>query len=146
VPAALEDLVEDLGALQLGRQFRRDLLENRFEHGGQPVPDEHGVVDVGARLHRLGAVGVELVEEPTRLVLTGEVEPGEFGQAPPVVASLHDLSLDEHLRPALDLRDVDLRDVVPQLVQSTDALLDGTLVAGLHELGRGELQDAYDGA
>ncbi len=81
------------------------------------------------------AKGVEVVQQPPRLVLLG-VEPGETQQAPRVVTRVDDLGLDPDVRGVVRRLDVELGDIEAERVESAYPALDTA------QLGPRELLDA----
>ena len=131
VPAVVEQLVEDLGRLELAAQVLRDGADDRLEDAapatrGPPSPRRRPSCRSVAR------VGVEVVEQAPGLVLAG-VEPGEPQQPARVVAGIDDLGLDAHLGARVIGLDREFLDVEAEVVQAFDALVDAPAL-GLVEL------------
>ena len=137
VPAVLEDLVEQLGRLELGSLVGGHRRDDRQEDLGQPAMRDHrGVLAlevVG------GGEGVQVVEQPPRLVLL-DVETGQALQAALVVAGVDDLRLDAHGRAVPVGDDVELVDVEAEVVEPLDPLLDAPHLVGGEVLVAGQLR------
>ena len=83
-------------------------------------------------------VGVEVVKQPTGLVLLG-IEPGEAQQATLVVPGIHDLWLDAHLGAGVIGLDGQLFDIKAEFVESLYPLVDAPAFGGGEGFGSGEL-------
>ena len=122
-----QHLVEDLRLLELAAQLARDRAHHRVEHLGQPRVRRDLLVRVRQRV--VGGEGVEVVEQPPRLVLL-DVQAGQPQQPPRVVAGVDDLGLDLHAV-AVDVGlHLELGDVEPQLVEPADPCVDPVPLTG----------------
>jgi hypothetical protein len=96
---------------------------------------DHLLVELLAAVAR--PVGVEVVEQPSGLVLLG-VETGQAQEASLVVPGVDDLRLDAHLLAGRGRADRELLDVEPEGVQAFDAVVDAPALGGVELLGAGE--------
>ena len=139
VPSVFEDLVVDLGGLQLSDQLRRDRRDRRLEALVEPAHGNDVLRErLALRLAQLGAERTDVVEQAAGLVLLGD-EPGEGEQAVFVVAGLDDPWRHAQAFALLVGDDVHLGDVEPELVKPLDALLDPPQLVELELLGGGQL-------
>ena len=136
VPPVHEDLVEDLGRLELAARLGRHHRDDRLVDLGQPlVRDQRAVL---AAEVVVGGERRDVVEQPPGLGVL-DVEPGERLQLALVVAELDDLGLDPHLVAVEVGDDVELVDVEAEVVEPLDPLLDPPHLVGRELLLGGQL-------
>ncbi|MPN42574.1 hypothetical protein SDC9_190131 [bioreactor metagenome] len=125
----------DLRRLQLGGVLGRDGVDHRLEALGEPLVGDDRLVEV--LLAGAGPVGVEVVQQPTGLVLLG-VQAGQPHQPAGVVAGVDHLRLDPDRRPVQVGGDVQLGDVETERVEAAHPALDAVHLAAVELLGAGQ--------
>nr|RZI35762.1 hypothetical protein BJQ95_01856 [Cryobacterium sp. SO1] len=128
--------MEHLGRLELALELAGDGPHDGLEHPHQPLVRHHLLV--GVRVAVGDPVGVEVVQQPTGLVLFS-VETGQAQQSALVVARVDDLGLDAHRRAVLVGLDREFLDIEAEMVEAFDAFGDAPALTAGERLGAGEL-------
>ena len=131
-----EDLVEQLGRLELSARLRRDHVHDRVVDLAHP-PARRQLAVLAVEVE-VGDVAVDVVEHPARLVVLDEHARQRL-QLALVVAELDDARLEPHPVAVEVGDDVELLDVEAELVEPLDALLDPPHLLGGELLLLGEL-------